>query len=262
MKQELCRAFCDEISVRDVPIGLAVSTAFRRSDGDAVGFYVVRDAGHAGLAHIEDDGTTVPYLEATGVDFDTQTRATAFAELLAEYGADFDDDEAIIRTPKMRENELPIAAIKFVALLLRLSDFLLLRQEHVESAFKEDAIKKIRQVVGDQASIVENEPVTSKLKEVTPDLVLRAGDRRPVAVFLANSAQRVNDAIFLQMAAHHEAKQSVAVIALLERDTSISRELRQRAVNRLATLPVYTGDEDAAVQRIVFEAIGEDRVIH
>lgn len=262
MKTELCRAFCDEISVKEVPIGLAISTAFRRSDGDAVGFYVVRDKSRAGFARLEDDGTTVPYLEASGVDFETQTRAVAFQELLVEYDAEFDDDEAVIRTRTMRENDLPRAAMRFVALLLRLSDFLLLRQEHVESAFKEDAAKRIKEAVGDKARIEENEPVSARLKEVTPDLVLRAGSRNPVAVFLANSAQRVNDAIFLQMAALYEAKQPVSVIALLERETSISRELRQRAANRLTTLPVYTGDEEAAIQRIEREVVGTDNTIH
>jgi hypothetical protein len=41
----------------------------------------------------------------------------------------------------MREAELPRAALRFTALLLRLYDFLLLTQEHVESTFKEDAKK-------------------------------------------------------------------------------------------------------------------------
>jgi hypothetical protein len=41
MKEAICKAFCDEIRIKEVPIGLAVSTAFRRADGDAIGFYVV-----------------------------------------------------------------------------------------------------------------------------------------------------------------------------------------------------------------------------
>jgi hypothetical protein len=82
MKEELCRAFCNEITVRNVPVGLAISTAFRRSDGDAIGFYVVCNPMMSGLAHLEDDGQTRPYLEAAGVDFETHTRAKAFATIL------------------------------------------------------------------------------------------------------------------------------------------------------------------------------------
>ena len=36
MKEDICRAFCNEIVVTDVPAGLAIGTPFRRSDGDAI----------------------------------------------------------------------------------------------------------------------------------------------------------------------------------------------------------------------------------
>jgi len=145
MKEELCRAFCNEISVKEVPAGLAVSTIFRRSDGDAIGFYVIRNKTAPGVAHLEDDGQTMPYLEACGVDFETQTRKKAFENLLTEYGVEYDEEENVIRTQNMKEEDLPRAALRFVALLMRLFDFLLLTQEHVESTFKEDAAKKVKQ---------------------------------------------------------------------------------------------------------------------
>ena len=135
MKEDICRAFCNEVHVKDVPIGLAVSTPFRRSDGDAVAFYVVRTDTAPGIARLEDDGQTMPYLEACGVDFETSTRRKAFEELLAEYGAEHDEDENVIRTSNMREEEIPRAALTFAALLLRLYDFLLLTQEHGEGVF-------------------------------------------------------------------------------------------------------------------------------
>lgn len=149
MKEELCRAFCNEISVREVPVGLVVSTPFRRSDGDPIGFYVVRNQSAPSMARLEDDGQTVPYLEACGVDFETQTRAKAFHALLVEYGAQYDEHEALIHTTFIPETEIPRVAIRFTALLLRLTDFLLLTQEHVESTFREDATKRIRERVGE-----------------------------------------------------------------------------------------------------------------
>jgi hypothetical protein len=258
MKAEICKAFCDEINVREVPVGLAVSTALRRSDGDAIGFYVVKNRLQPGLAHLEDDGTTIPYLEAAGVDFETQTRERAFEEILAEYGAQFDAQEGLIRTHDVPEQELARSAISFSALLLRLSDFLLLSQEHVESAFKEDARKRIREEIGNRATIIEDEVVSKSLSEVTPDMVIRASGRIPVAVFLAQSAQRVNDAIFLQMAALYESRDPLSVVAMLESDSSISGKLRQRAANRLSAVPVYRNDEIPAVRRIVREAIGTE----
>ena len=90
MKEALCRAFCGDLTLTDVPLGYAVSTTFQRSDGDAVGFYIVRDKLHPDRFRLEDDGTTISSLEAAGVEFSTETRASAFAELLETYGVDFD----------------------------------------------------------------------------------------------------------------------------------------------------------------------------
>jgi hypothetical protein len=262
MREAICKAFCEEIRIKEVPAGLAISTAFRRADGDAISFYAVRNRLEPALVHLEDDGTTVPYLEAAGVDFETQTREKAFASILEEYGAQYDSDEAVIRTDEMPESEIARAAIGFAALLLRLFDFLLLSQEHVTSAFRDDAVKRIREAVGSRATVQEDQLVDDHLSEVRPDLVIRAPNRDPVAVFLAQSAQRVNDAIFLQMAALYEAHKPVSVVSLLELDSSISAKLRQRASNRLSAVPIYRNDEDQAVQRIVREAIGSGAMIH
>jgi hypothetical protein len=261
-KEELCRAFCNEISIKEIPVGLAVSTPFRRSDGDAVAFYVVNDKTLPGLARLEDDGETIPYLQACGVDFDTLTRMKAFEALLAEHNAEYDEAEAIIHTPNMRQEDIPAAALRFVALLLRLADFLLLREEHIESTFKEDAAKRIKEKIGDRARISENTLVSSQLTEIAPDLVIRAENRDPVAVFFAQSAPRVYDAIILQMAALYEAKEALSVIALLEAENTVSREMQKRASNRLSAVTFWRGDEAASVQRIEREVVGSDRVVH
>src|SRR3546814_7485304 len=87
------------------------------------------------------------------------------------------------------------------------------------------------------------------LGEVTPDMVLETSNRSPVALFFGTSAQRVNDAVFLQMAALLE-HIDVSVVALLENDNSVSQDLRRRAANRLTTVPVYRRDEAAAIPRI------------
>ena len=63
-KQQLCEAFCGELSVRDVPAGLAVKTAFQFKDGDSVGFYVVRHPTIQGKYRIEDSGLLIPFIES------------------------------------------------------------------------------------------------------------------------------------------------------------------------------------------------------
>jgi hypothetical protein len=262
MKEELCRAFCNEISVTEVPVGLAVSTPFRRGDGDAVAFYVVRRTTPPGVGHLEDDGQTIPYLQACGVDFGTQTRRKALEALLVEYGAVYDEDENVIRTPDLKEQDLPRAALGFVALLLRLFDFLLLTRERVENAFKEDATRGLKQAIGDRAIIHENVPVSERLTEVIPDLIVTAPGRDPVAIFLSQSAARVYDAIFLQMAALYETKEPLSVVALLETEDTLNSTMHRRARNRLSAVTTWEGDQAAAIQRIEREILGTEGTVN
>ena len=261
MKDAICKAFCNDIRVREVPAGLAVSTALRRSDGDAIGFYVVKSAHEIGFSHLEDDGTTIPFLEASGVDFDTQTRQRALDDLLREHGAHYDETEATIKSANMKDGDIASAALNFAALLLRLSDFLLLTEEHTKSAFRDDVRKLIRDEIGARATI-EEDTVVNNLSDVKADLLIKAHGRDAVAVFVAQSAQKVNDAIFLQMATQYETHQNIAVVAILESDHSINATLRQRAANRLAAVPVFKNDEGQAIRRIVREALGPQGALH
>lgn len=254
MKADLCRAFCNDIAVTAVPAGLAVSTAFKRDDGDRIAFYVIEDDG--GFCHLEDDGATIPLLEGAGVDFETDTRRKALDTLLGGIDAYFDIDEATIKTITFPKGELPRRALDFVGVMIRMNDFLLLTQEKVSSTFRDDAANAIRAEIGGRAIIREGEAINSRLSEVRPDMIVEAQDRAPVAVFFGNTPGRVHDAIFLHQTATYEVKQNISVVALLEQDNSVPVELRRRATNRLTTVPVFRQDEDAAVARIVREAIG------
>ena len=91
MKEVLYQAFCDQIAVRKVPAGLAVSTAFTLSGGEPLGFYIV-GPDPSGRFRLQDDGTTVPMIEAAGVDLDTQTRNGAISTLYTEYGDIYNQD--------------------------------------------------------------------------------------------------------------------------------------------------------------------------
>jgi hypothetical protein len=122
---------------------MAVSTPFDTTAGEPIGFYILRDPD--GRFHIEDDGTTIPMLEANGVDFSTETRRQGLHDLLAECGAEFDTARRDLRTPPMSEGDIPAAARRFVSLLLRVQDFLLLTPDRVFGAFRADANKPIQE---------------------------------------------------------------------------------------------------------------------
>jgi hypothetical protein len=260
MKDVLCKAFCDEISVREVRAGLAVSTGFTLSGGEPLGFYII-GPDPTGRYRLEDDGTTVPLIEAMGIDLETQTRSDALAALYAEYGAIYDSESGELQTPPLAGDAIPQKALQFVALLLRLQDLILLTPERVASTFKEDAIKAIKKSVEGEATVYEDQSPALGI-EFSADLLIEASGRKPVAVFLAQSEQRVLEAVVAQMAVTYEAADSCSVIALLEKDSSVSRKMRRHASNRLTAMPIYDGDEREAVQRIAREVLGHRTTVH
>lgn len=255
MKAELCSAFCDDLIVTVVPAGLAVATAFVRDDGDHIHFYVIEE--EDGRLRLEDDGSTLPMLEGAGVDFDTETRRRALESLLSTVRATVTDDDPTIRTAPFYRAELGRRALSFVGVMLRMNDFLMLLPERIVSAFRQDAAAAIRAELDDRTSVRELDGLGPGLSEVKPDMILGAENRPPVAIFFGSSESRVHDAIFLHQTAAYEMKSPLSVVALLEQDNSIPTALRRRASNRLTAVPVFRQDEDAAVARIIREAVGQ-----
>lgn len=254
MKKLICQAFCSDLSVNEMANGYAISTPYEDVYGDPLGFYAVR--GQDGTFRMIDNGSTVAFLEAAGATLDSKTRLEALTKLLAEYRAEYDEERGELSVAHLRETDLPRASLNFMALLLRIRDLLFLTRENVENTFREDVINALTERLQGKATIRYQEPVAPGMADTIPDMVLEAPDHDPVAVFIATSDQRVNDAIYLRMVADHEALVPLTVIAMLEDDTSIARHLKQRADNRLDAVPRYRKDERAALDRVVREVMG------
>jgi hypothetical protein len=79
---------------------------------------------------------------------------------------------------------------------------------------------------------------------------------------MVQSSPTVYYAIILQMAALYESREPLSVIALLEAENSIAREMQKRASNRLAAVTIWRSDEVASVQRIEREVVGSGNVLH
>lgn len=253
MKERLCRAFCDDLSVREVAAGLAVSTGFTFPDGDRIGFYI-RTNRSTGLSQIEDSGLVFPGLEASGLDLKNRNRAEAFSALQREYGVTFDEDEREFRLERVADDEVPYAAMRFVSFLLRVGDLLLLNEDRVANTFREDVGRRLRELAGDRVTVLEQAEISAELSDFTPDFVLQAEGLRPVGVFLGTSDARVLEALYMQMRAEHETHTAVSIVALLEREKAISAKVRQQANNRLSAVANYRGDEMGALGRIMREA--------
>ena len=115
MKAALCKASCEELDVRPVGAGLVVSTPFEGANGERLGFYIVRGAEDPTLFRLEDDGATIPLLEAGGIDFETDTRQAALTELLTEYRASYDADLTTLMSGPIPEAQAPAVALRFAA---------------------------------------------------------------------------------------------------------------------------------------------------
>jgi hypothetical protein len=261
VKEQICRAFCDEITVREVPFGLAISTAFTFPDGDKIGFYVRKDV-TSGLFEIQDTGLVFPTLEASGLDLKNRSRAEALASLQGEYGVILDDDDREFRLNGVTESELPRAALRFVSFMLRVGDLLLLEEERVANTFRDDVERMLREQIGDRAQIQVGVPLAPGLEDFAPDYVVTADSRMPVGVYLGTSDARVLEALFVQMRATYETHIACSVVAVIENEKNIGRKVRQQAMNRLTAVLPFRGDEAGAIGRIVKEVVGGPYVTH
>lgn len=250
LSDRLCEAFCRGLTVSPVPAGYAVSTAFRTLDGDSIGFYIVRAEG--GGYRVEDDATTVPLLEALGIDLKTETRRNAFEAILEEYGCRFDRDAQLLHSSTLTESQLPDAALRFAAMLLRLQDLELLTPRSVENTFREDAIAAIHARFGNRLEVVQDEPLDGLLRHYPADVVLRQGGQSLAAIFLGTSQSKIDEAVMLHMELRLRRLQLRGkVILLLETARpQVKEHVLARALNHLDAVPVFRDSESDALDKI------------
>lgn len=257
IEEALCRAFCDGIEVSEVPVGLAVSTPFEDTSGERIGFYLTQDKA-SNLYRIEDEGELVPALIASGTNILKGSRGKLFQSLLTHGRIEFDAATGELRTPFLEESEVPAAAMRFVALLVRVASMTVVHPEMVSRNFHDDAMERIRADLSARFEIREGDDINlhPTLAEFEPDAYLVAASKVPIAVYVATSDQRLSEAIIMQMAADYEAKVPMSVVALIDREGSklTTGKMRQRARNRLGAAPEFYGEEAQAVLRIAQEA--------
>lgn len=263
MKEDLCKAFCGDISVRDIPIGMAVSTGFKREDGDAIGFYVVYDPDDRTIARLEDDGATIAYLDACGADVTEGPRAEAFAALMSEYGVEHDEAENILHTPFLPSSHLAPAAMRFVAFLLRMQDFLLVTRERVEETFKADVIRAVTERFADRAEILVDDAVVEALKHFPADVVIKPTGADPMALFIATSENKALEALVFWMQTTFVARAPCKVMLIL--DTAKPQRIKERTLARAINsfpVSVFRGEEVPALDAIERQIYGSSGALH
>lgn len=263
LEEQLCKAFCQGVHVRKVPVGYAISTGFTMADGDPIGFYAV-ETGHNGVYRLEDDGTVVPLLEAVGVNLKSGTRRAAFNALLAEHRLSFDETNQLICSAQLQLEEVPPAALRFMAMLIRLQDFQLLAPRIVESTFREDALAAIRARFGDRVRIVESAAFDEdRLADYMVDAVLATDEESLAAIYIGTSAARADEAVMLRMDMTLQGKLDRKVMLVMESTRPPSgwpERTLARAQNRLDGVAVFRGHEGDAMDKIDKTVFSDHRI--
>jgi Domain of unknown function DUF1828 len=252
MKDLLCRAFCESLDIRNVPAGYVVRTPYDNSDGDPLLVYFVREGRKW---RIEDDGTQVPLLEAYGVDLGGRARGDALSALLSEYEAKFDPERRTLSTNSYSESDIGNVALRFVALLLRIQDLALLSPQIVRSTFRDDALVALHDNFDKFANVEESVALSPELLGQEADMIVRAPNAPPMAIYLATSEEKALQALISKMEAEkyrgidgkvvlmverakvNPVKETTLSLAMARLDSVVSfREAKQDTMQRLSRL--------------------------
>lgn len=215
MKDILCRAFCDSLDVQRVPSGFAITTPYHYEDQDPIIIYAVtvRD----GVYRLEDAGVQIPMIEAAGVGLSGGTRGEGFKALLCEYDLEFDKEAMVVRTGEVAEADAGIAALRMLAFLVRLQDFMLLTPELVRQTWQEDAMRSLHARFDGLAEVVEHAPVVPEIAAMPADAVVRFNSGgAPLAIFFATTDTKGLQALVLKMELEKYQEQPVFVVLLVE----------------------------------------------
>lgn len=251
----LCRAFCEDITVRNVPSGLAISTAFSDASGDRITFYAAKSEDGWRL---EDDGDYLAGLVARDVPIADGMRASLLDGILSEGGAFWDRETLEIKTASISPNEFAGRLIPFLSSLVRVRDLELLARENVRSTFREDFIAEAQDRLFDSIIIDEEGPIARDFSEFPPDIVFRPrpdAGKFPAAIYFVNSNDKLNEALLAWQEVQIQNRADFKIIGVIEDADmrGISRKKFQRAQNRRLPMPIFRGDEDSAVSMVAKE---------
>ena len=235
----------------EIPAGLAFSAHFEDESSDRVGGYLIKDRG---TPYFSDDGTFFADLEASGMIVDEGARAQFIERVLKPANAYLDPDTLEIKSAPLDQDPDPLHYVNFLSALVRVRDVAFWTQERVKSTFNEDVISTMRNRYADLAAVFVNEPVDDRLREFPADVVLRPReDGHVTAVFLAQSVEKLTEAMGLAQEIRIRRIPNVPVAVLIESGTSLvmTGQKVQRAINRIQGFAFYRDDEETALDRML-----------
>ena len=254
--EDLCKAFCQPLALHSVPIGYAARTPFRRPDGDPITVYIRRDAESLDeLYRLEDDGQTIGFLETSGVDFDTDTRFSALAEMLREHDAFYDQEEILLHTPYISPSKIPTEFVRFTSLMLRINDLLLLSPGRISRTFREDLIAIVKQQFGEEA-VHLNAAINAAMKDYIIDILVRSSDGLALAIYASTSESKALEALLFSRECRDQRLATVRSMLILE--SAKPRDIRTRTLSRVMNSDILLASmdgEEIAIKRKMQESL-------
>lgn len=241
--KDICGTFCDGLAMREVPIGYAIRTPFKSGDGDAVALYLRRDPAVPTRFRLEDDGGTISALQEEGFSLENEQRAAEFERLLAEHGCLFDEAEYLIHTDYMDEAKTPAYFLKFMALMMRVSDLRMLSRERVRDTFKADLQEFVEEVFSGQAKVERDAAPEPTLSDYVADVVVTAAERK-LAIFAGTTEVKALEALVLWQELVRQGISNIVPVVILE--SAKPQQIKGRTMSRIINSEVSLASMDGS----------------
>ena len=255
-----CEAFCAGMALTEVPIGYAIRTPFKVSDGDALGMYLRRLEGQDGVYRIEDDGLTAAALEEAGIDLEDDARRAELIKLLSEYDCQYDEEQFIIYTDYVEEARLPPVFFKFCSLLLRIQDLALISAERVRKTFLADLKKLVEKNFGCATEISFSSPIDASLRDYVADIIIKSPDGTSLALFAGTSEVKALEALLLATKLREDRRRGIKSMLVVE--SAKPKQIKERTFSRIINSGLLLASMDGAEWAItdkIAESINLDR---
>ena len=256
MMESICKEFCNNITIQNVPVGFAVGTVFRRNNGDKIGFYIVYKDKYRTMARVEDDGLTIASLEAEGVNVFSGTRLEHFKKLLATADVFYDNQEHILHTNYVKVEEIAKLSLLFLEFLIKIQEMTHVSRKNTEKTFYSDVIESMIKHYDKKAKLFFGKEIDSIYQGSNADVVIHPENGEDLAVFIATHETKALEATILWTDVHAKLSKFVKVMLVVDspRTKIIKEHTYARATNRFP-VTVFSGmkaDALAAMDRSVY----------
>lgn len=224
-------------------MGYAISTPFKGGDGDALALYLRRNPSNPTLVRLEDDGGTVAALQEYGAGLDNEQRAAEFNRLLDEHGCLFDEEEYLIHTEYADEQKAPAMFLKFMSLMMRVTDLKMLSRDRVRETFKADLQEFIEELFRGTARVERDASPSGDLRDYVADVVVSTAETK-LAIYAGTTEVKALEALVLWQELSRQGIGGIIPVVILE--TAKPQQIKGRTLSRIMNSDVTLASMDGS----------------